>query len=73
MNYFSKLYKSKHVNLIRIKNYLGKIDVALLSEEIKAELNKKVSEEEILNAIKSMKPNKSPDPDGFTTIFYKKL
>lgn len=42
-------------------------------EEAKEDLNKEITEEEILEVIKQMKLNKSPGLDGFTAIFYKKL
>lgn len=71
--YFQTFYKSKHVNPKRIQEYLDKLETKPISEEIKAELNKEVTIEEITKVIKEMKLNKSPGPDGFTAIYYKKL
>lgn len=35
------------------------------------ELNKEVNEEEVKEAIISMRRNKTPGPNGFTALFYK--
>lgn len=59
VNYFRKFYKSKQIELTKIQEYLNKFKVKTITEEIKVELNKGISVEEILKMIKSLKLNKS--------------
>lgn len=71
VKYFRTFYKSKHINHKQIQDYLKKFETKLILEEIKVELNKEVSTEEILNVIKDMKLNKSPGSVGLQLFFIK--
>lgn len=71
MKYFENFYKLKHIHQDEVQEYLRNFNMKPISYKMKLELNKKVSTEEILEAIKDMKLNKSPEPDRFTAIFYK--
>lgn len=73
VNYFKNFYKSKRIQQKEIQKYLDRFAVKPVSDQIKDGLSKEVLEEEILEAVKQMKPNKSPGPDGFMAIFYKKF
>lgn len=72
VKYFSSFYKSKHVKQRDIENYLDEFKITSIPDKINEELNKDITEE-IDEVIKQMKLNKSPGPDRFTAVFYKKL
>uniref|UniRef100_A0A803TE18 Reverse transcriptase domain-containing protein n=1 Tax=Anolis carolinensis TaxID=28377 RepID=A0A803TE18_ANOCA len=70
-NYYSQLYKQKDEDLEKITKYLGEQKLDKITETQREHLNKEITEEEIKKAIKNLKPNKAPGPDGFTASFYK--
>lgn len=67
-NYYIDLIKENHVN----RSLLEGMKFDSISELEKAWVEKKFSEEEVLNTIKSMKSDKFPRPDGFSIAFYQK-
>uniref|UniRef100_A0A803TF69 Reverse transcriptase domain-containing protein n=1 Tax=Anolis carolinensis TaxID=28377 RepID=A0A803TF69_ANOCA len=71
--FYTKLYKKEEIKLDDISEYLNTLKLQKISDSQREGLNKDITEDEIRNAIKSMKPNKAPGPDGFTLSFYKVL
>uniref|UniRef100_A0A803TF39 Reverse transcriptase domain-containing protein n=1 Tax=Anolis carolinensis TaxID=28377 RepID=A0A803TF39_ANOCA len=69
--FYKKLYQDEQINKERITEYIGQCNIQRISEEQREELNKEITEGEIIKAIKSMKTNKAPGPDGLTAIYYK--
>ena len=57
----------------KIKQYLEKIKTPGLAEEEISDLEKEITKEEISQVIKSIKMGKSPGPDGFTSLYYKRF
>ena len=52
--------------------YLDNLDGLIWSPQHLDSLNSRITQEEIKNAIFSMKDFKAPGPDGFTSLFFKK-
>uniref|UniRef100_A0A8K9UVS9 Reverse transcriptase domain-containing protein n=1 Tax=Oncorhynchus mykiss TaxID=8022 RepID=A0A8K9UVS9_ONCMY len=71
-DFYCKLYTSerKHTEA-ELHSFLEGISLPKLSETDQEDLNSPFTPEEILEAITSMPPNKSPGPDGFPREFYK--
>uniref|UniRef100_A0A803TR72 Reverse transcriptase domain-containing protein n=1 Tax=Anolis carolinensis TaxID=28377 RepID=A0A803TR72_ANOCA len=69
--YYTQLYKEEDIDVSEIADYLGKQKLDKISDTQRELLNKEISEDEIRRAIKSMKTNKAPGPDGFPASFYK--
>ena len=70
---YTDLYSSNDRNLhpVEIANIVNKENVNILSLDMSSKLEGIITKEEALSALKNMKNNKSPGPDGFTTEFYK--
>lgn len=60
VNYFKSFYKTKTVDPKKIEKYLAKFTLNPVLETTKEELNKQITEEEVLTAIRDMKLNKTP-------------
>uniref|UniRef100_A0A803SNV6 Reverse transcriptase domain-containing protein n=1 Tax=Anolis carolinensis TaxID=28377 RepID=A0A803SNV6_ANOCA len=71
--FYSQLYKEETIDLTKIVQYLGNQKLEKITEEQRGILNKEISEKEVKNAIRSLKLNKAPGPDGFTAGFYKTM
>lgn len=71
--FYQKLFLSKNSVLAESYSFLNQIKLASLSEEQRADLNKPITKEKVLEAIKSLKGGKAPGPDGFGLEFYKKI
>ncbi len=72
--FYQKLYSSEtNVLADSYNSFLNRIKLASLSGEQQADLNKPITREEVLEAIKSLKGGKAPGPDGFGPEFYKKM
>lgn len=70
--YFISLYKSEYkANYQDLNNFFSDITLPKLREDSKEKLELPISEEEILNTIKSLANNKAPGNDGYTAEFYK--
>lgn len=54
-----------------IHDYLKQSGLPVLSNEDAESLETLISSEELLSAIKSLKPGKSPGPDSLTEHYYK--
>nr|GEZ82414.1 hypothetical protein [Tanacetum cinerariifolium] len=73
VNYYTNLYKRQKVESTRIKEYLAKQNLPKVLEEYKLILNERIMPREVAEAIKRVKLNKAPGPDGLTGRFYKCL
>nr|BAM62877.1 L1-encoded reverse transcriptase-like protein [Protobothrops flavoviridis] len=70
--YYEKLYKrNEGKNVERIIEYLGKVDIPKIPEEIKSMLNEEIRMAEIIRAINKQKINKVTGPDGIPAELYK--
>ena len=71
--FYSSLYKSTVTNNIDNPHgaYLNQVNVPLLSENEKSGCEGKITETELLSAMKNMNNGKSPGYDGFPIEFYK--
>lgn len=56
----------------RVRDFLKGAGLPSLSEVDTLELDRPIKEEEIYLALDLSPPGKSPRPDGFTSLFYKK-
>lgn len=73
VKFFESLYRNPKVEKKDIENYLQRIDIPEISPKLREELNKEIDEEEIIEALKSTNRGKAPGPDGFISLFYKKM
>uniref|UniRef100_A0A2D4K5G4 Uncharacterized protein n=1 Tax=Micrurus paraensis TaxID=1970185 RepID=A0A2D4K5G4_9SAUR len=71
--YFQGLYKKEEVEEEYIRKYLEKEQTPIITEELKENLNRKITTGEVIQAIRSQKNNKTPGPDGLSGEFYKIL
>jgi exonuclease III len=71
--FYMKLYSSYDNNLhnVALESIVNKENVNILSSDMSNKLEGIITREEALSALKLMKNDKSPGPDGFTTEFYK--
>ena len=67
-NYYSKLYMTKGKIT---KTYIEKLEIPQISQQMKGELERPITQYEISLAIKEMKLNKTPGCDGLPIDFYK--
>lgn len=72
-DYFQILYKAEIVEESSIDKLLNDVEIARLTEEQLWALEHPIEPCEIADAIKSLKSNTAPGPDGFTVKFYKKV
>ena len=70
-NYYEKLYKAENVADINLNQICQNYDIPKLNENKKFSLEGKLTLPELSTALKRMKNDKSPGPDGFTSEFYK--
>ena len=72
-NYFSNLYDNKDVNYEEkeLDNLLSEIDIPKLDYDMRERLETPLTIDELSKALKSMKNDKSPGPDGYTSEFFK--
>lgn len=79
VQYFSKLYNlpttlppaATSDRMTAITDFLAQYCPSPLSSDESSDLDLPLSGEEILTALKQMKPGKSPGPDGLTVSYYK--
>jgi hypothetical protein len=69
-DYFENLYSSKFENLEEMDRLLDTYDYPKLNQEDINHLNRSITQNEIVAAIKSLPKKKSPGPDGFSAEFY---
>ena len=69
-DYYKQLYAHKLVNLEEIDKFLETCLLSSLNQEEVETLKRPVTKSEVEAAIKSLPPNKSPGPNGFTAEFY---
>uniref|UniRef100_A0A803TEV0 Reverse transcriptase domain-containing protein n=1 Tax=Anolis carolinensis TaxID=28377 RepID=A0A803TEV0_ANOCA len=70
INFYKELYK-KEVSKESITKYICNLNLPKLKDEQRKDLNNPITIGEIDIAIRKLKNNKAPGPDGFTAIFYK--
>ncbi|XP_068098327.1 potassium-transporting ATPase alpha chain 2-like [Hyperolius riggenbachi] len=69
-----KLYNSPDsASPEQLDSYLSSISLPNLPAGFKESIDKEITLEEVLLAIKQLKLNKQPGPDGFKAIYYKKF
>lgn len=68
--FYTDLYRSKAVNTNNNNNYFQR-ESPKLSEEQKEYAEERITEQDILTALKSTNKNKSPGSDGMPSEFYK--
>ena len=70
-SYYENLYTSKEVQDQDLERLLAKTNIPKLTKGDSNSLEGDLQYQEVLNALKNMKNEKSPGPSGFTTEFYK--
>ena len=73
LKFYQSVYESRDDSLqdINLNTLLADANVPKLSNEHSRSLNGQITNQEALNALKGMKNDKSPGPDGYTNNFYK--
>uniref|UniRef100_G1KYR8 Reverse transcriptase domain-containing protein n=1 Tax=Anolis carolinensis TaxID=28377 RepID=G1KYR8_ANOCA len=69
--FYTQLYSKETIDKEKIGQYLSKLKLQKISEEQRISLNKEITGEEVKKAIKGLRNNKAPGPDGYTANFYK--
>uniref|UniRef100_A0A803TMV4 Reverse transcriptase domain-containing protein n=1 Tax=Anolis carolinensis TaxID=28377 RepID=A0A803TMV4_ANOCA len=69
--FYENLYSKDNIKPEAITEYLGKQRLDKITDVQRFELNREITEKEILKVIKSLNSNKTPGPDGFIAGFYK--
>lgn len=73
VKFYESLYKSPKIRNEDIESYLERVSIPDIIERMGEELKKEFEEEEIVDALKSTSREKAPGPDGYTSLFYKKI
>lgn len=71
--FFSGLYKTKPVLEERIREYIKDILMLMCTSENRKVLNLTITTQETSQAVKNVKKDKTPGPDGLTAMYYKQL
>lgn len=72
--FYHKLYSSECNTSDELrKSFLDQISFPSLTEEQRELLNREVTREEVLDAIRSLQSGKAPGPDGYGPEYYKKM
>lgn len=72
--YYCELYHSEHTtNTPNFETFFDKLSFPSVPTELNTSLGEEISSIEIMQAIKTLKNNKTPGPDGFISEFYKKF
>ncbi len=71
LDFYKLLYKSQGVEEAEIQNFLSKLDIPVLCDNDRKELEKEISKEEIQLAVAALAGGKTPGLDGFSMDFYK--
>lgn len=70
--FYQSLYRSECSPMSAYRDtFLDQLQFKTLTEEVKVDLDKDITMEEILQAIKSINSGKTPGPDGLPIEFYK--
>lgn len=69
--FYCDLYSSEPVDNIKLTEFLDGIPFPQIPSEDRLQINKEISINEVVQAIKSMQSSKAPGPDGFIIEFYK--
>jgi len=71
-NFYKKLFKSQEISEKSIDEYITQTEMPRLSDIEKELCDKEITENEVYEAIASLKTSKSPGIDGLSPEFYKK-
>jgi exonuclease III len=69
--FYERLYTQQEVSNLNLTEYFKNVDIQKLNEYQSNNLEGELTNAEILTALKNMKNEKSPGPDGFTAEFFK--
>lgn len=70
--FYQNLYSSEyHSSATAREAFLDKLELPSLNDEQKRQINRPITEDEVLEAIKTLNGGKAPGPDGFGPEFYK--
>ncbi|KZS03340.1 Uncharacterized protein APZ42_033958, partial [Daphnia magna] len=70
--FYERLYSLCNHNPVKRQEFLNNLSVRV-SQDMNLDLVKKITEDEVWNAIETMPQNKSPGIDGLPVEFYKKI
>lgn len=70
VDYFQRFYSLEELDGGRIMEFLDNLTLPRLSEEHTNMLEAPIHQEKIMGAIKGLKMNSAPGPDGFALEFY---
>ena len=68
--FYKKLYTLRQVKNSNLNEKLDWSKIIILTDTLRDSLEGPINNEEALNALKSMKNNKSPGSDGFSSEFF---
>lgn len=72
--FYTKLYDSESLdNQVLFDSFFRKIKTQTIDDRTASKLDKPLSADELINAIKSMPTGKSPGPDGFPSELFEKF
>lgn len=71
--FYKQLYANKDQDLddVNLKDLLQKVEVPKINNKIKEILDAEITKQEVLQALKNFKNDKTPGTDGFTAEFFK--
>lgn len=72
-SFYTELYKQEEVDAEKIKQYIQRSDMPTISDEQREILNKPIKMLELDSALKKLKNNKTPGPDGLPGELYKSV
>lgn len=70
--FYKQLYANKDQDLddVNLKDLLQKVEVPKINNKIKEILDAEITKQEVLQALKNFKNDKTPGTDGFTAEFF---
>lgn len=71
--YYEKLYQTEEVTNMEIQKFINNFSIPKLSTADKTLLDAEISEQEVLQAMKSLQNDKAPGPDGYPIEYFKKF
>lgn len=71
--YYEKLYQTEEVTNMEIQKFINNFSIPKLSKADRTLLDAEISEQEVLQAMKSLQNDKAPGPDGYPIEYFKKF